>query len=570
MEKAKVDLLITMFSYGGNGGLPATTPDIGRWLFLLAGKLIKDERLGRVHLINISETPITMSRNMAVKNAQQGKYDLLLMIDSDLVPDLNLGLAPWAKPFWDTSFDFVYQRLLEGKPSVVAAPYCGPPPDPRYGGYENPYVFKWETFCTDDNKDQQGLRLIGLSRQEAFLMRGTGIREAGALPTGLILYSMGAFDLMQPPYFKYEWTDKTESQKGSTEDVYNTREISLAGCHKYGHNIVFCNHDAWAGHCKTKIVGTPDELTATHVSASFAKAVMGGMEADDRLVHMTLDNDYTPNVAQETPPWPTEEDDSDSPSTPTESEPEDSGNGSKKKGKKGKKPVNRLKRSGVLLTPRLIGGHRVDSIFHQTPDVALESLTQIVRAIANSRPDKALRIVEIGSWVGETAIAMVQGFGPAGGTVYCVDHFEGSYGDLDGVLSEAVEVLGGPDKLLEHFKHNCGRYYGKEIKVIKGKSVDIAEGLDPQDADIIFIDAAHDYESVVADLNAWLPHLSFQGVMVGDDYYDQFPGVVRAVNERFHPIGCNVRLFEGTNLWMVMNQERLACEARLAGGSHVT
>jgi hypothetical protein len=50
-------------------------------------------------------------------------------------------------------------------------------------------------------------------------------------------------------------------------------------------------------------------------------------------------------------------------------------------------------------------------------------------------------------------------------------------------------------------------------------------------ADIIYIDASHEYDAVVADLRAYWPLLKEGGVMFGDDYVDCWPGVMSAVDE---------------------------------------
>jgi predicted O-methyltransferase YrrM len=52
-------------------------------------------------------------------------------------------------------------------------------------------------------------------------------------------------------------------------------------------------------------------------------------------------------------------------------------------------------------------------------------------------------------------------------------------------------------------------------------------------ADFVFIDAAHDYDNVRADIAAWLPVMRAGGVIAGHDCNADHPGVVQAVRERF-------------------------------------
>lgn len=52
-------------------------------------------------------------------------------------------------------------------------------------------------------------------------------------------------------------------------------------------------------------------------------------------------------------------------------------------------------------------------------------------------------------------------------------------------------------------------------------------------ADFVFIDAAHSYHAVKADIEAWKPKVREGGWLGGHDYHDVFPGVKRAVDEAF-------------------------------------
>jgi predicted O-methyltransferase YrrM len=50
--------------------------------------------------------------------------------------------------------------------------------------------------------------------------------------------------------------------------------------------------------------------------------------------------------------------------------------------------------------------------------------------------------------------------------------------------------------------------------------------------DFVYIDAAHDFESVKRDIDAWLPKVKNGGILAGDDYIPSWQGVIDAVNEK--------------------------------------
>jgi cephalosporin hydroxylase len=59
-------------------------------------------------------------------------------------------------------------------------------------------------------------------------------------------------------------------------------------------------------------------------------------------------------------------------------------------------------------------------------------------------------------------------------------------------------------------------------------------------ADLIHIDAAHDYASVMADARAYWRLLAPGGFLIGDDYHETWPGVVKAAKDFSTEVGCEL------------------------------
>jgi hypothetical protein len=256
MQQRKLNVGLVTFSYGGNGGISSEVPDIREWMVPLVAEASRDPRIENIRIWNLADTPITMTRNRAVLQAREYGVDVLVMIDSDMKPDLE-----GSKKFFPSSFDFLYDHYDKG-PVVIGAPYCGPPP------MECVYVFEWRDMQTGHPNPDFQLKMY--ERTQAVKM--AGVQPCAALPTGLIMYDMRAFEVTEPkteedkPWFYYEFPNKYQAEKASTEDVTMTRDLSLAGTEKLGYNPVFCNWDAWAGHWKPKCVGKPQFIEAKHIS----------------------------------------------------------------------------------------------------------------------------------------------------------------------------------------------------------------------------------------------------------------------------------------------------------------
>ncbi len=273
------------------------------WVVRAVREMDKDDRISEVVSLTYADTPITMLRNRAVLDARAAGCQYLLMLDSDMSPDVPCA---GCSPFWATAWQFMMERrarevasrieghkrcgpvgtqqakapfdapfemnntvLREFPPATIAAPYCGPSPD------QCCYVFEWKSRGSGHpNPDFQ----LGMVPRESAAIR-SGVQEAAALPTGLILYDMRVFDVLPPPWFDYEWADPPfNSRKATTEDVFQTRNASMLGLPQY------CAWDCWAAHVKTERVGKPMIVTRDEVHASLRDAVLRGIDSGDRLI----------------------------------------------------------------------------------------------------------------------------------------------------------------------------------------------------------------------------------------------------------------------------------------------
>ena len=89
-------------------------------------------------------------------------------------------------------------------------------------------------------------------------------------------------------------------------------------------------------------------------------------------------------------------------------------------------------------------------------------------------------------------------------------------------------------KWIENYKSacDCMRAYPGHAFVLRGMSLDIVKMFSDGFFDFVYIDAAHDYESVKKDIIAWTLKVKKGGYICGHDY-GVFPGVKKAVDEIF-------------------------------------
>ncbi len=167
------------------------------------------------------------------------------------------------------------------------------------------------------------------------------------------------------------------------------------------------------------------------------------------------------------------------------------------------------------------------------------------RILARLPRETPSTFVELGTWVGRSTaylgVEIVNSKKPI--TLVAVDHFQGS-AEID-----HTRRAGAVSTSEAAFRANLApvaNALGDRFCVLVSDSAGAAAQFADGSVDAVWVDAAHSYEPVKADLEAWWPKVKPLGLMGGDDYV-KCAGVTQAVNERF---GARAGV-AGTPYWLI-------------------
>jgi len=134
--------------------------------------------------------------------------------------------------------------------------------------------------------------------------------------------------------------------------------------------------------------------------------------------------------------------------------------------------------------------------------------------------------VEVGVYKGFYAREILSAYT---GHLYLVDLWDGTSLWVDGSRSQLVV-----DEMLDYNLKKFNNY-----TKLKGDSIEMAKTFENKSLDFVYIDADHQFSSVLHDIVAWLPKVRSGGIISGHDY-DPYPpenfDVKRAVDMFFKEV----------------------------------
>jgi hypothetical protein len=153
----------------------------------------------------------------------------------------------------------------------------------------------------------------------------------------------------------------------------------------------------------------------------------------------------------------------------------------------------------------------------------------------NTFPDGS-RFVEVGTYLGRSLCSLGEVVERSGKKIHVIgiDTCRGSGPEgLRGKDYHAGAVANGGGSFAGALHKNvldCG--FGERITLIISDSISAARLFSDASLEWVHLDARHDYASVKADIEAWLPKVKTGGWLSGDDYDEQkWPEVVKAVSD---------------------------------------
>lgn len=166
--------------------------------------------------------------------------------------------------------------------------------------------------------------------------------------------------------------------------------------------------------------------------------------------------------------------------------------------------------------------------------------------VLEKRPSK---IIEVGTWKGESALNMAESLKRLGHPfqIVCVDTWLGAreFFRKEHTTDRSLRLKNGYPRIYYQFLSNVIHKNCQDCIIPFPQTSLIASRILRNEgfmADLVYVDASHDYEDVCIDLKAYWPLINARGTLLGHDW--QQPNVSKAVNQFVKEHGLMLKTFD--------------------------
>ena len=138
--------------------------------------------------------------------------------------------------------------------------------------------------------------------------------------------------------------------------------------------------------------------------------------------------------------------------------------------------------------------------------------------ILSRLPDGSVRGAEVGVWDGRLSRYLLETNNSL--SLFMVDRWRAVDASHPYAKSESKMARTSETEFAEIYRRAmkvASRYSGRAI-VKQGESVDMADHVEPESLDFVFVDACHTFEGVLSDLKAWAEKVKPGGWLCGHDW----------------------------------------------------
>jgi predicted O-methyltransferase YrrM len=162
-----------------------------------------------------------------------------------------------------------------------------------------------------------------------------------------------------------------------------------------------------------------------------------------------------------------------------------------------------------------------DKLFEMRPDFYMDGLKKLIEYVNSKSPTKAMEMIEIGSYAGESSELFAQKFK----NVICIDPYIDDY-DVNDITCSFAPM----SEVRKVFEERISIY--NNISLIPLLSDDAINTLEEgKKFDLVYIDGMHTYDQIKKDITNYLPIINEGGFIAGHDFHPVYQGIIDGVRE---------------------------------------